>query len=249
MRTLTIKRNKVFTSFLAKDKVYIEDPINHDLFINGVPCRKIGTIKNGEEKTFDIDPIEAKVFVVADKLSRNICNDFYKLPAGDESITLTGEHKYNPFNGNAFRFEGVTDEEVLANRKRTSRKSAVFYAIIFICVFIASFALSFFAEMSAVPEDFTYSDMTVTLTSDFSEICVEGFSACYESYYSFIMINKDDKEYFEDFDAYTLEQYGKDTIAVFVLFGLILKIGKSVFLFYLSVLQLGTGDSIFAILL
>ncbi len=212
MRTLTIKRNKAFTGWGAKDKVYIEDYVNNDIIINGVPCRKIGVLKNGEEKTFDIDPVETKVYVISDKLSRNMCNDFYKIPAGEENVTLSGEHKYNPFNGNAFRFDGVTDEEVLANRKKTSRKASVFYAVIFLLVFVVSFTVTFLLETDVAPEVFTYGNMSITLTNEFSERNVDGFSACYESYSSIILINKDDKEFFEDFDSYTLEEYGNDII-------------------------------------
>ena len=212
MRNLTIKRNKAFVGWGAKDKVYLEDYMNNDIIINGVPCRKIGTLKNGEEKTFEIDPVATKVYIINDKLSRNMCNDFYKIPAGEEDVTITGEHKYNPFNGNAFRFDGVTDEEVLANRKKTTRKASVFYVLIFAFFFIASFALTFFLETEVLPETFTYGNMSITLTNEFSERNIDGYSACYESYDNLVMIIKDDSSYFENFETYTLKQYGEDTL-------------------------------------
>ena len=40
------------------------------------------------------------------------------LPAGNEPITLTGKPQFNPAAGNPFRFEGITDSETLANRKK-----------------------------------------------------------------------------------------------------------------------------------
>ena len=40
------------------------------------------------------------------------------IPAGVEDVYLMGEFKYNPFGGNAFRFHGMTDPRVLANRKK-----------------------------------------------------------------------------------------------------------------------------------
>ncbi len=212
MRNLSIKRNKAFVGWGAKDKVYVEDYMNNDIIINGVPCRKIGTLKNGEEKTFEIDPVATKVYIINDKLSRNMCNDFYKVPAGEEDVTLTGEHKYNPFNGNAFRFDGVTDEEVLANRKKTTKKASIFYVLIFALFFIGSFALTFFLETEVLPETFTYGNMSITLTNEFSERNIDGYSACYESYDNLVMIIKDDSSYLENFDTYTLEQYGEDTL-------------------------------------
>ena len=51
MRNLTIKRTKSYVACLAKMKVYIEDRVSGDLVINGVSCRKLGTLKNGEEAT------------------------------------------------------------------------------------------------------------------------------------------------------------------------------------------------------
>ena len=68
MRMLTIKRTKSFIACLAKMKVYIEDSSSTEIVINDVPCRKLGVLKNGEEKQFEIDEKEAKVFVIADKL-------------------------------------------------------------------------------------------------------------------------------------------------------------------------------------
>ncbi|MBQ7294606.1 MAG: hypothetical protein IJW86_00265 [Clostridia bacterium] len=213
MRTLTIKRNKAFAGWATKSKVYVEDYMNNDIIINGVPCRKIGTLKNGEEKSFEIEPVATRVYIIGDKLSRNMCNDFCKIPAGEEDVVLTGEHKYNPFNGNAFRFDGVTDEEVLANRKKTNKKAALFFAFLVVVGFCIGFALTFFGDIDDIyPEAFTYGNMSITLTNEFSERNVDGFSACYESYSSIILINKDDKEFFEDFDSYTLEEYGNDII-------------------------------------
>lgn len=212
MRKLTIKRNKAYPACLAKDKIYIEDHENSDITINGVPCRKIGILKNGEEKTFEIGFAPTRVYVISDKLSRNTANDFYKVPLGEEDITLTGEHKYNPFSGNTFRFDGVTDEEILAHRKKLSRKSAIFYIIFAVLVFAGTLALNIWLETEVEPVTFNYSEMSITLTSEFSERNVEGYSACYESYENVILIIKDDREYFENFDTYTLKEYAQDTI-------------------------------------
>ena len=86
MRNLTIKRTKSFVGCLGKMKVYIEDPLSNEMTINNTPCRKLSVLKNGEEKTFLIDENEAKVFVIADKLSKGFCNEYYNVPAGEEDV-------------------------------------------------------------------------------------------------------------------------------------------------------------------
>ena len=125
MRNLTITRQKSFVASLAKMKVYIEDPEANELEINGVGCRKLGTLKNGETATFPIGDQAAKVFVIADKVSRGFCCDYYPITAGTENVVLTGKNKVHPGAGNPFRFDGVTDPEVLENRKKGNGKGIV----------------------------------------------------------------------------------------------------------------------------
>ena len=76
--------------------------------------------KNGEEKIFQIDEQEAKIYVIADKLSKNYCNEFYQLSAGQEDVFLSGKNKFNLANSNAFRFDNNESEENIANRKRVT---------------------------------------------------------------------------------------------------------------------------------
>ena len=125
MRKLTIKRTKSFVACLMKVKIYIEDQYSSEMVINDTPCRKLGDLKNGEEKTFEIDEKAAKIFVIADKMSKDYCNEFYELPEGYEDITLSGKNHFNPANGNAFRFDNNESENALANRKRGTRKGTI----------------------------------------------------------------------------------------------------------------------------
>ena len=125
MRYLTITRKKRFVACLMKMKVYIEDPHSAELTINGFPCRKLGTLKNGETATFPIGEQAARVFVIADKMSKGFCSDCYPLPAGTENLAISGKNYFHPGAGNPFRFDGVTDPEVLANRKKGSGKGII----------------------------------------------------------------------------------------------------------------------------
>lgn len=176
MRKLTIKRKKSFVASLAKLKVYIEDPAG-ELDITGIKCRLIGTLANGEEKSFYIEENAAKVFVIADKMSRDYCYDCRNLPEGNEDIYLTGKNAFNPATGNAFRFEGGTDEEV-AKRHKESKKGGLIVLITAIVIgltagWIIGSGVTY-SKKKATPKDFSYEEMTITLTALFKEEEVEG---------------------------------------------------------------------------
>ena len=117
MRKLTIKRHKRMAACAVKMKVYIEDREHSELVINETPCRKLGTLKNGEEAVFEIDGEARRLYVIGDKLSKNYCNDFYELPAGEEDISLSGGNVANPLAGNAYIFDNNNSEEAALNRK------------------------------------------------------------------------------------------------------------------------------------
>lgn len=176
MRKLTIKRKKSFVASLAKLKVYIEDPAG-ELDITGIKCRLLGTLANGEEKSFYIEENAAKVFVIADKMSRDYCYDCRNLPEGNENIYLTGKNAFNPATGNAFRFEGGTDEEV-AKRHKESKKGGLIVLITAIVIgltagWIIGSGVTY-SKKKAIPKDFSYEEMTITLTALFKEEEVEG---------------------------------------------------------------------------
>lgn len=176
MRKLTIKRKKSFVASLAKLKVYIEDPAG-ELDITGIKCRLLGTLANGEEKSFYIEENAAKIFVIADKMSRDYCYDCRNLPEGNEDIYLTGKNAFNPATGNAFRFEGGTDEEV-AKRHKESKKGGLIVLITAIVIGLtAAWIIGsgvIYSKKKATPKDFSYEEMTITLTALFKEEEVEG---------------------------------------------------------------------------
>lgn len=112
MRNLTIKRQKRFIGCAEKTQIYIEDPSSDEIIINNVSCRKIGELKNGEEKTFLISENAAKIYTISYKSTKDIYNDFVQLPAGENDIFLSGKS----FFLHGFRFEGITEETTLKNR-------------------------------------------------------------------------------------------------------------------------------------
>lgn len=212
MRNLTIKRTKSFVASLGKMKVYIEDPASTEITINDTPCRKLGELKNGEEKTFQIDENPAKVFVIADKISKNFCNEYYSIPEGSEDIFLSGKNKYNPATGNAFRFDGNTDPEVQANRKKSQRKGFIFLVICIIVGFaVGYFVTSFLLQPKA--KSFSSNGINITLTEDFEKVNVEKFHAAYGSGDVAVFVVKEPFTLMPDLENYTIEQYAELCIA------------------------------------
>ena len=210
MRNLTIKREKSFVGSLAKIKIYIEDPTSSEIRINDIPCRKIGDLKNGEEKTFQIEEQKAKIFVIADKLSKNYCNEYYQLPDGQEDIFLSGKNKFNLANGNAFRFDNNESEESIANRKRGTRKGLLILIAAAAVGFVVGYLITsnLFANNESNTKEFSSKGMSITLTDEFVKADIENFTVTYDSKKVAVFALKEEFTLVQGFEDYTLEQYG-----------------------------------------
>lgn len=209
MRNLTIKRIKSGVAALAKMKIYIEDAAAEELYIDGVPCRKLGDLKNGEEKTFQIEDRAAKIFVIADKLSKDISNECYQLPEGSEDIALSGKNKYNPVTGNAFRFDGDAGVETKKNRKKN-----LIMGIVIICIAaVAGLAIGLISNSDTIfrrapePATFTCEEMSITLTDYFSEAEYPGYTACYDSAHAAVFVIKESAALLEEYGIVSLDDY------------------------------------------
>lgn len=213
MRNLTIKRTKSFVGCAAKMKVYIEDSMLNEITINNVPCRKIGELKNGEEKTFVIEEQAAKVFVIADKMSKDYCNEYYELTEGQEDIFLSGKNKFNPANGNAFRFDNNESEGISINRKRGTRKGLIILAAaIIVGAIVGYFSGSqlfsvWLSEQTSEPKIFNSNGMRITLTDDFKEMGVENYTVAYDSRNVAVLALEEKFSLAEGFENYSIEQY------------------------------------------
>ena len=210
MRKLIIKRTKSFVGCLGKMKIYIEDIYGSDIVINNVPCRKLGDLKNNEEKTFEIGEDPAKVFVIADKLSKNYCNEFYQLPFGQEDVFLSGQNKFNPANGNAFRFDNNENAEALQNRKKGSKKGLAILCVVAILgsvmgYFVGSDVLS---GTKTEPKAFSDNGMNITLTNEFIYTPTDNYTNCYDSNKVAVFALKEEFSLLDGSENFTLEQYG-----------------------------------------
>ena len=208
MRNVTVTRIKSFVACLGKVKLYVEDAQRGELVINGVPCRKLGELKNGEEKTFSIEEEAVKLFAIADKASRGICNEVVPLPAGSEDITLSGRNHFHPGKGNPFYFDGVTDAITLQNRKKGTAAGwgiTVLAVVLGVTIgLVASGDLLFPAE----PETFSADGMEITLTDDFSESDVDPYTASYGSRDVVVFVLKETFEGYPEMASLSPEEYG-----------------------------------------
>ena len=216
MRNLTILRHKTAVASLVKMRIYIEDPESGDLKINGVSCRKLGELKNGEEKVFSIPSTPVKVYAIADKASKDFCNDFYSIPAGSEDVYISGKNHYKPFSGNPFLFDNNTDPDALANRKTTKGKNRiVMIAAVILGVLIGLYnAGVFVGDDTPKAKEFSYGGMTITLNDGFSRESYEGYTVCYESRNAVILALEEPFSTIPGAELYSLEEYGNLVIEV-----------------------------------
>ena len=223
MRKLRIKRQKKFTGSFATAKVYIEDYDSDELDINDVPCRKLGELKNGERKSFEIGEQAVRVYVITDKASKDYCNDFYQIPAGQDDVYLTGSNKLDLSSGNAFRFDHNDDPEALENRRRGRQKGRkvllIAIAIALVIILVAAFFIVK-GILDRMPKEKVFSGavMRITLTDEFTAISDQaarngGFDAIFTSDKVGVMAWKTPYTAQDDLASYTPEQYAADIIA------------------------------------
>jgi len=215
MRKLTILRRKSFVGSLVTLKVYIEDHISGELTVNGVPCRKLGNVKNGKEAVFDIENTEAKVFVIADKISKDYCNDSCTVPAGDDDVSFSGVCVFNPASGNAFRFDGVTNEATLKERKKGTRIGLIVLIVALVLGFGVGLLIGIISNMHESAKEFNVYNMTITLTDKFeNDSSASGFDACYASNKAVVFILRENLSTMPGYEHLTVDEYGELVIEV-----------------------------------
>lgn len=208
MRNLTITRRKSFIGCAMNDHVYIRDDLTPEITIDGTPCKKIGIIKNGETKTFQIDESEQQIFLIADKLSKNYCNATITIPEGQEDIVLSGIHKF-VYGSNPFRFDGIEQtKEDLAKQKRNGRIGAIIIIAGTILGLITGQLIGkgIFGPKPALPQTFTKDGFQITLTNEFKIDEKPGFFSFYSTKSAAVFTVREDKNLFGDI---SLKEYGE----------------------------------------
>ena len=157
----------------------VKEQAEAELLIAGIPCKKIGALKNGGEITFEAPEEETKLIVIGDKLSKEFCNEIYVLEAGSEDVTLTGRNKYDPVSGNPFRIDG-NSSKVSTNQRKKSK--AIAWAVLGIAA-IVGLVVGYTIGTSFPSNIFTYEELSITLTDKFKGYTHEGdsYDVFYES--------------------------------------------------------------------
>ncbi len=208
MRYLIIKRNKTFLGCLSNLKVYIQDPTATKPVINGTPCRFLGTMKNGEEVCFEIPNEPCRVFVITDKMSKNIISEFIDVPMGEEDVYLTGKCEYGTLGTVMFRFDQIFSQAQLDNRKKGGKNMLIFLAVCVIIGIIAGLGSSLY-EPPVEPQVFVENNMEIILTDDFYEEEYYRFDACFISDGMHILVVQEEFTLAEGAEDLTLKEYAK----------------------------------------
>ena len=208
MRNLTITRTKTFVGCAVKLKVYVED-VSGEIHIKGIPCRKLGDLKNGESKTFAVSENALRVFVIADNISKDYCNEFYRLPEGQDDVFLSGKNRFNPANGNAFMFDNNDTPEVVAARMANGKKGTRVLIVATIIGIILGVLISgkILGGGSDDPKTFSSDGMDITLTEEFRKTNISGYTAVYDSKNVAVLAIKEEFSLLEGFGDCTLAEY------------------------------------------
>lgn len=215
MRRLWIKRHKA-SSGAAKMTVYIEDFEDGDITINDTPCRKLGEIKNGQQKHFSVSEDEAKVVVAAGKISGKRTYPCAQLPEGRDDVFLSGKA-----SGKAFCFDGVEEDDEVSGKKRGSRVGTVILVIAILLGIAAgifagwkvSTAILNGSQKPAAEKTFACQGMEITLTDRFSEAEVAGYTVCYSSGDTAVFALREAFDAKEGFGDLTVAEYGALVLA------------------------------------
>lgn len=214
MRNLTLNREKAFTGCLCKYDVYALSTDGKGMKFRKERYKKIGTIKNGKQETFQISEEETKILVVpglmSNKIDKIIANDIVTIPMGVEDVSLSGKVKRTALY--ATFFNEPIGEDTINNRKK-NKKYSIYYIISSIICLILGILLGLSTVM-AEPEPATYTvdEMQITLLDDFVEDEADGYDATFENEDVVVLVMKDYIKTDEEYKDMTLEEYGLATV-------------------------------------
>ena len=216
MRRLWIKRRKAMAASMATMKVYIEDPENGETTIDGILCRKLGTMKNGRKVHFNIDEDARKIFVIAGKNSRKLCSEYVQLPEGRDDIFLSGQNLLKPFGGNPFVFDEAEGEVQVVRGEMKSRIVPVILTLAVLLGIGGGIAAGVLLsgnllnkeEAPAAEKTFAAEGMEITLTDRFAPVEVAGYTAGYGSGEAAVYVLRESFDAFEGFEDLSVAGYG-----------------------------------------
>ena len=173
MRRATIKRKKGLAAISQLVTLYIEDVEHGTEEIGGAKCRRLCTLKNGEERTFDLSTEAVRIFAVMDEPANDSQITEYLIDAGGGAINLEGKCELSA--DKKARFSFLAPEDNMSVTRLLGKK--VWFAILVPLVIVLAIAVIpltaelgfYFHTISMKPADFRAGEMTITLTDDFAE--------------------------------------------------------------------------------
>jgi len=183
MRNLTVRRNKAYPSSIVKMRVYIEDPTAGYVFINGIPCRMLGELKNGEESTYQIGDYAAKLYLTQEKRGSLVKESFYPIPEGTEDLTVSGKNILDMIKTNPFIFDDIGDPIPPEERKKSVRTGNIVMWTVLLISYIIGRLLFSLPSLTDKADKITFNveNMQITLTEEFKEQSMEGVTKFYNS--------------------------------------------------------------------
>lgn len=209
MRNLTIYRKSAAAGKLAKMNVFIEDPNSTELILPDHHYKKLGDLKNGEAKTFQVTEDAAKIIVVSEREGRNSRWGYYMLEQGTEDVVLTGKTTLEKGGQFVFEFDvksAQIDTQAL-NKRRVIKRWFVRVLIMVLCVLVLRSCLA-----EPEPKAFAVEDLNITLTTDFVRETNNEALAMFESKKVNVYIHKEVHIFYDDLRSLSAEEYAK-TIA------------------------------------
>ena len=212
MRRLWIHRRKSPAARMKKMKVYVEDP-EGDALINGFLCRQLGELKNGQMRAFSVGNQALRVFVVADSFSRDLNNAFAVISEGEEDAVLSGRNVRTSLGKSTFCF----DTEAVAEPESGSSKllmvlAAVSAIVVGIAAGLGAAVAASGVSVAPKPKTFAAEELRITLTDDFRETEVAGYTACFTAGDTAVFVLREEPNR-EVFGELSLDVYGAMILA------------------------------------
>lgn len=175
MRKITFARNMSSEECFKKVSIFVEDGLCGSEMVGGVPCRRLGSLKNGEQLCCELGEDALRIFALTDGVEPELCTEGFRLDAGDRDLVLSGECCENLQKSGNFRFGEA--KPMRKSLKISKKLIAVLSALLVTC------GIAFALALALAPEKVSFSveEMTITLTEDFKQYNEEGFIATFRS--------------------------------------------------------------------
>lgn len=193
MRNLTLKFDKC-----PKEDIEISLSVE-----KGEEESPLGEIKPGEEKSFDIDGGEIKLFATLEDQK-----DCYPIPEGEGDIRLVCRFDEGE---KCFSFEKEEVSQPVSAKKSIGKMALIFLAALVGGILLGYLVTNFIlGGMSKKEKTFTASGMTITLNAGFEQKLDPSFDGYFTSKDVAVFVNKDSKDSFGAIILdLTAEQYAK----------------------------------------